>query len=176
MIRNLTILIAVLISATAFSQSPQKINFQAILTNSSGTIVANQNTGIKISILQGSANGSAVYAESQTAKTNAAGLICIEIGSGSVISGNFSGIDWSSGLFFVKTEIDPAGGTNYSISGTSQLSTVGYVLYTKSADKIISLNNEITRATTSENNLQSQIISLQKIQTDFENQLKTYIK
>jgi len=117
-----------------------------------------------------------VYAESQTAKTNAAGLICIEIGSGSVISGNFSGIDWSSGLFFVKTEIDPAGGTNYSISGTSQLSTVGYVLYTKSADKIISLNNEITRATTSENNLQFQIISLQKIQTDFENQLKTYIK
>lgn len=174
--RNLTILLAVLVSATLFSQSPHKINFQAILTNSGGAIVANQNAGVKISILQGSANGSAVYAESQTAKTNAAGLICIEIGSGSVISGNFSGIDWSSGLFFIKTEIDPTGGTDYSLSGTSQLSTVAYALSAKSADNIISLNNEISRATTSENNLLSQIISLQKIQIDFENELKTYNK
>ena len=39
------------------------MNYQAVIRNSSGTLIANQSVGIRIKILQGSANGSAVYNE-----------------------------------------------------------------------------------------------------------------
>ncbi len=52
-----------------------------------------------------------------------------EIGNGSVVSGDFSTIDWADGPYYMKSDIDPAGGANYSISGASQLLSVPYALY-----------------------------------------------
>jgi uncharacterized protein (TIGR02145 family) len=83
--------------------------------------------GVKISILQESLNGTAIYTETQTPTTNANGLITIEIGGGA----GFSSIDWSSGPYFLKTETDISGGTNYSVSETIQLLSVPYALYSK---------------------------------------------
>jgi hypothetical protein len=84
---------------------------------------------MQISILQGSANGTAVYVETQTPTTNTNGLVSLEVGGGTVLSGNFSTIDWANGPYFIKTETDPAGGTNYTITGTSQLLSVPYAMY-----------------------------------------------
>ncbi len=89
--------------------------------------------GVKISILQGSATGSAVYAETHSPLTNANGLASLEIGGGTVLSGNFANINWASGLFFVKTETDVNGGSNYTITNTSQLLSVPYALYAATA-------------------------------------------
>jgi hypothetical protein len=113
---------------TAFGQAPQKFSYQTVVRNASNALVANANVGIKISILQGSATGTSVYSESHTAATNANGLASIQIGGGSVLSGNFTTINWSTATYFIKTEVDPAGGTAYSISGTSQLLSVPYAL------------------------------------------------
>ena len=90
--------------------------------------------GIKISILQGSSNGSAVYTETHAPQTNANGLATLEIGGGSLLSGNFANINWANGPFFVKTETDPNGGNNYTITNTSQLLSVPYALYSSSAN------------------------------------------
>jgi uncharacterized protein (TIGR02145 family) len=79
--------------------------------------------------LQGSANGSAVYSETHAPQTNANGLATLEIGGGSLLSGNFANINWANGPFFVKTETDPNGGNNYTITNTSQLLSVPYALY-----------------------------------------------
>jgi len=128
--------------STAFGQSPEKMNYQAVIRNSSDQLVANTQVGMQISILNDSTTGTAVYVETQTPTTNANGLVSIEIGAGTVVSGDFTAIDWANGVYFLKTEVDPAGGTNYTISGIGQLLSVPYALHSKRAETIIGGINE----------------------------------
>ncbi len=131
-----TILTAVLLTATVWAQSPEKMSYQAVIRNSNDALVKNTQVGMQISILQGSGTGSAVYVETQTPSTNTNGLVSLEIGSGTVVSGDFTTIDWANGPYFIKTETDPTGGTSYNITGTSQLLSVPYALHSKTAESI----------------------------------------
>ncbi|MGC4130468.1 MAG: hypothetical protein QM564_13170 [Bergeyella sp.] len=129
------IAIAILFLGTilAFAQVPQKMSYQAVIKNASGDVLQNQNVAVKVSILQGSDSGTVVYSERLTGTTNSAGLLATEIGSGTVLSGNFGTIEWAFGNYWLKTETDPNGGTNYTIAGTSQLLSVPYAMYAKNA-------------------------------------------
>jgi uncharacterized protein (TIGR02145 family) len=138
-----SIIIAVLISSTLIAQMPQKMSYQSVIRNSSNQLVTSHAVGMKISILQGSATGTAVYVETQTSTTNANGLVTIEIGGGTPVTGTFSGINWATGTYFIKTETDPNGGTSYSITGTSQLLSVPYALYSKTSEKANELERQI---------------------------------
>ena len=129
--KSFTLFFILLITCVVFAQTPEKMSYQAVIRNATGDLVKNANIGIRISILQGSATGSAVYVETQAPTTNVNGLISIEIGGGTPVTGTFSGIDWSTGIYYLKTETDPNGGTNYTITGTSQISSVPYALYSK---------------------------------------------
>jgi hypothetical protein len=124
----LYILAFLAINSTVFAQAPQKMSYQAVVRTASNTLVSNSPVGVQISILSGSAGGPSVYTERQTINTNANGLLSMEVGVGTVISGSFTGINWGSGSFFIKSEFDPNGGTNYTITGTSQLVSVPYAL------------------------------------------------
>src|SRR5690606_20695816 len=66
-------------------------------------------------------------------QTNINGLVTVEIGTGIPLTGTFAGIDWSNGSYFIKTETDPTGGTNYTIVGISQLLSTPYALYAKTS-------------------------------------------
>jgi hypothetical protein len=134
--RVFTILIAILSTAGMFAQSSLKMSYQAVIRNSSDVLVINTQIGMQISILQGSTNGTAVYVETQTPTTNANGLVSIEIGNGTVVSGDFTTINWANGPYFIKTETDPTAGTNYTITGTSQLLSVPYALHAKTAETV----------------------------------------
>jgi uncharacterized protein (TIGR02145 family) len=123
------ILLAIFINAGMLAQAPPKMSYQAVIRNSNNELVTSHTVGIKISILQGSATGTVIYNETQTQSTNANGLLSIEIGGGS----GFNAINWANGPYFVKTETDPTGGMNYTISGTSQLLSVPYALYATTA-------------------------------------------
>lgn len=123
----------VLLGFMSFAQAPQKMTYQSVVRNASNTLISNTSVGVQISILVGSPTGSAVYIERHTTSTNANGLVSLEIGNGTVIAGNFSTIDWSTGNYYIKTETDPNGGTTYSIAGTSQLLSVPYALYAAEA-------------------------------------------
>ena len=138
----LSIFLISFIAFSGFSQVPQKFSYQTVIRNSSNQLLAGQTVGIKISILQGSANGSAVYAETHTPQTNANGLASLEIGGGSLLSGNFENINWANGPFFVKTETDPNGGNNYTITNTSQLLSVPYALYSNSTSSSVSSSGD----------------------------------
>ncbi|PXY39012.1 hypothetical protein DMB65_19785 [Flavobacterium cheongpyeongense] len=116
-----------------FAQAPQKMSYQSVIRKTDGTLVVNTLVSIKSSILLGSASGTASYVETQTTTTNNNGLATIEIGGGTPVTGTFEGVDWGAGSHFIKTEIDPAGGSNYTISGTSQLLSVPYALYAGSS-------------------------------------------
>lgn len=125
----LSVITTVVFTATLLAQAPQKMSYQAVIRDGANALVANQNVGMQISILQGSVSGAAVYIETQTAATNDNGLVSLEIGSGNVVSGDFSTIDWSTGSYYIKTETDLTGGSNYTISGTAQLLSVPYAMY-----------------------------------------------
>lgn len=146
-----SIFIAILITAVSWSQSPEKMSYQAVVRDNQGNLVTNTLIGMQISILQSSVTGTSVYTEQQFPKTNGNGLISIEIGGSeaNVVSGSFSTIDWTHGPYFIKTETDLQGGSNYTISGTSQLLSVPYAFYSvraKQADNVPSnisqLNND----------------------------------
>ncbi|MGI6323621.1 MAG: LamG-like jellyroll fold domain-containing protein [Bacteroidales bacterium] len=140
--RVFTFMVAVLLTAIIFAQSPEKMSYQAVIRNSNNQLVTNQTIGMRISILQGSPGGTAVYVEIQEPVSNANGLVSLEIGSGSVVSGNFSSIDWANGTYFIKTETDLNGGINYTITSTSQLLSVPYALHAKTAETITSAVTE----------------------------------
>ncbi len=118
---------------TASAQAPQKMSYQAVVRNASNTLVANTLVGVKVSVLQTTATGTVVYSERHTPTTNANGLATFEIGGGTVLSGTMAGINWAAGPYFIKTETDPVGGTNYTIAGTSQLASVPYALFAANA-------------------------------------------
>jgi hypothetical protein len=115
-------------TANVLAQAPQSMSYQAVIRNSSNALVASTQVGMKISILQATSTGTAVYVETQTPTTDANGLVSLAIGGGTATTGTFAGVDWSVGPYFIKTETDPAGGTSYSITGTSQLLSVPYAL------------------------------------------------
>lgn len=128
-----------LIGSSVFAQSPEKMSYQSVVRNSANALLVNTQVGMRISILQGSAEGSQVYTETQTPTTNANGLLSIEIGGGT----GFAAINWANGPYFIKTEIDPTGGTNYTISGTTQLLSVPYALHAKTAETVIGPGTKI---------------------------------
>ena len=123
------VLIILLISTSIFSQAPQKMSYQAVIRNANGTLVNSTPIGMKVSILQGSTTGTIVYSETQNPSTNANGLVSVEIGTGTNVSGTFANIDWANGPYFIKTATDPTGGTNYTIIGTNELMSVPYALF-----------------------------------------------
>ena len=124
-----TVLSAVLISANLWAQAPQSFSYQAVVRGANNQLLVNQVIGMKVSILQGSETGTAVYAETHTPTSNANGLVSISIGAGKGLNGNFTTIDWSKGPYFIKTETDPTGGANYAFTSTSQLLSVPFALY-----------------------------------------------
>lgn len=108
---------------------PQKMTYQFVARNAQNQLIQNNAVGLRISILQGSATGNAVYVETHTPQTNGNGTATIEVGGGTVVSGVFANIDWSTGVYFIQTEMDPQGQQGYSVTAVSQLLSVPYAFY-----------------------------------------------
>lgn len=136
----LTLLLFVTVTLSTFAQTPEKMSYQAIIRSKDNALVTNSNVSLKIIIHQGSSIGAVVYQETHTATTNGNGLVSLEIGTGNVVVGNFSTIAWQLGLFFIETQVDVTGGSNYNIVGNSQLLSVPFALHAKTADKLVGAN------------------------------------
>ena len=148
--KGFTFLAALLIAVSIFGQSPEKISYQAVVRDATNATVASQVVGMQISILQDGTlenPGSAVYVETQTPTTNANGLLSIYIGGGTAVTGTFSGIAWSNVPHHIKIEIDPSGNnTNYTITGTTQLVSVPFALYAKTAGNDVLKENTANKS------------------------------
>lgn len=128
--KKIITLLAILVFVTnLIAQIPERMSYQAVIRNSNNDLLTNKNVGIKISIVSGSANGTVVYSERHPVTTNSNGLATLEIGGGTTISGNFSNINWGTGIYYVRMEVDPSGGLNYSITGESRLLAVPYAFF-----------------------------------------------
>ncbi|MEI8205020.1 MAG: hypothetical protein WCH34_18525, partial [Bacteroidota bacterium] len=147
--QKLIFLALFLISGLLYAQVPQKFNYQAVARDASGNLLANQNLTFRISILQGSVNGTLVYQETHQKTTNAYGQVTLIIGSGTVLSGNFNTINWGANSYYIKTEMKPTGGFDFLLMGTSQLLSVPYALYSNASANGFSGNyNDLTNKPT----------------------------
>jgi len=118
---------------TLLAQVPQTFNYQGIARDAGGNVLPNRKIGVELSVLDGGPTGTVVYSETFTDTTNAFGLFSMQVGGGTVVSGNFSGINWATGNKYLQTSIDLSGGTSYTLSGTTQLLSVPYALYAQNA-------------------------------------------
>lgn len=134
--RIFTLLALAAFTLPLLAQSPDLMSYQAVLRNAENNLITNQAVAVQISILQGAPNGSSVFTEVHTLTTNANGLISLVIGDG--VGDDLSTVDWSAGPYFIKTETDPAGGSNYTITSTTQLLSVPYAKYAGEAGNVFS--------------------------------------
>jgi hypothetical protein len=144
--KYLIIMSLLIIPILGISQAPQRINFQSILRNTTGEIVTNSSVRLRISILTGTTTGTSVYSETHAKTTDAGGLISLQIGSGTVLSGVFGNINWGNSAHFIKLEADFNGGNNYVLLGTQELLSVPYALYaTKTDTSVLNLESRLEK-------------------------------
>jgi hypothetical protein len=109
---------------------PRKFNYQAVVRDSMGALITNRHVSLRVTLLRGSAPHSPeLFKEAHQASTNASGLLTVKIGNGQSILGSMDSIDWSQGMVYLRTEIDPTGGNTFSMVNTAELLSVPYALY-----------------------------------------------
>jgi hypothetical protein len=143
----LILLVMIFITSALAAQTPQGIKYQAVARNASGSLIASQSVSLRFSIHSGSVTGTVVYRETHSVVTNQFGLFTVNLGMGTPVTGTFNGINWSTGIFFLETELDPAGGSSYTSMGTSQMLSVPYALYAETSGSSIAGPTGATGAT-----------------------------
>ena len=134
-------LLAIITFATVYAQAPQGFNYQATVRNAAGQLMTNRNVGVRISIIQNSATGSIIYQQEEVVNTNANGLFTLIVGDNST---DFSNINWANGPYFIKSEVDLAGGRNYTLSTTQKILAVPYAHYANVARVAESMSDSWT--------------------------------
>lgn len=127
--KNLLLLFMLLIHALLLAQAPQAFNYQGIARNDSGTPLTNSNISLRLTIREEGFPGTDVYKEEHHVTTNKLGVFNVEVGHGVSSVGDFGNIQWGGNEHYIQIEIDPAGGQNFILMGSSQLLSVPYALY-----------------------------------------------
>ena len=130
--RNLIFIILVSPFCLLNAQSPSKFSYQSILRDSKGSLLVNQTVGIQFTILKGSSKGTTEYVENHIVNTNENGLVSLIIGEGKTTD-RLTDINWGDGEFYLLSEIDLSGGSNYTISITTPLISVPFALHANTA-------------------------------------------
>ena len=133
----------VLLICNTFAQTPEKVSYQAVIRNNNNELVTNSKVNLRIILRQGSPDGYIAYQENHQAMTNVNGLVSLQIGEGNKEFGEFSGIDWSQGPYFIETQIDVKNTHNFSVTGVSEMLSVPYALHAKSADSFTGDGDEL---------------------------------
>ncbi|MFM7589559.1 MAG: hypothetical protein ACKO55_10650, partial [Bacteroidota bacterium] len=119
---------------------PIRFNHHAVVRDLTGQLVAGQAIRLRISLVQGvGIAASDRYVETHLVTTNASGLFTLEVGAGTVVSGRMDSVQWALGQVYLRTEVDPTGGTNYLLSSNRELLSVSYALYAQQAQSVSNL-------------------------------------
>lgn len=130
--------IAIMASLTTNAEVPERMAYQVVIRDNNNQLVPDKTISLKISILKDSVNGTIAFVETFAPQTDDVGVARVEIGKNE----NLGQIDWSIGAYFLKTEIDPTGGTNYTLSGVSPLLSAPTALHSKTAASLSSPPSE----------------------------------
>ena len=118
-----------LLLTSGFAQNEARMSYQAVLRDADQSIISDQNIRLLIQIVKGHSSGPVQYEETHALRTNANGLLTTVIGDGLNPIGALEDIDWSEDIYFIKTFVDPEGGNNFTIEGTTEVLSVPYAMY-----------------------------------------------
>jgi uncharacterized protein (TIGR02145 family) len=138
--KQLLTFLLLVISAIVFSQAPQSIPYQAVVRNTDGTAMANAAVTITFKIHDNSATGTVVYEETHTTTTNAHGLVSLNVGGGTAVTGTFVGIQWGAGNKFLHVLMNA--GSGVVDLGTQQMMSVPYALYVEDVPVRVSVTGD----------------------------------
>ncbi len=124
--KKFTLLLLVLCSYFGYAQGGG-FNYKALITNN-GNAITNQPVDIKFTLLENATTP--VYQETHTATTDSGGIVSVNIGEGTPVSGDFNAIDWGKTAYFLKVEVDT--GSGYTDFGTTELKSVPYAKHATS--------------------------------------------
>jgi len=128
----LTIFLLLLFTFAAQAQAPQAFKYQAVVRNAAGTVLPNQQVGLRIRLTPAADSTTILYAETHIATTNAFGLVNLSVGRGTVVTGQFDTIHWAQPVS-IHLGLDVTGGAAYQAMGASELLSVPYALYAANA-------------------------------------------
>ena len=131
------------------SQMPKAFSYQAVVRNSQGKVIAKQPVGIKVEIVQGSTEGTVVYAETQRPESSQTGTVNLLIGTGTATEGTFADIDWGAATYFLRISLSLDGSDNYKVVSTTQMLPVPYALYAEKAGSVVNKESEDAKTETS---------------------------
>lgn len=126
----------ILMSATILvseAARPASFRMQTVVTDN-GYALAEKEVSVKISVRNDIPTSKDIYTETHTVSTDRLGVVTLNVGEGSVISGNWEVVDWSRQPVFIALSVDK--GAGYVDAGCSQVSAVPYARF---ADKSGSL-------------------------------------
>jgi len=126
-----TVLFSLVVTIAA-AQQPTGFSYQAVLRNSSGQVLVNQNVTLRLS-LTNEAGSTVYYAESHALQTDSRGVVTLEVGTGTVLSGSFGQVPWPTGGVFLKVELS-TNGSDYLTMGTQRMLAVPYARYADSTN------------------------------------------
>ena len=130
-------LLLLLLIVPMISLGQNGFNYQGIISNSDGTVVASQSISVRFSVIYDSPNGTVAYSELHSPTTGANGLINLKVGTGLQLSlGAFSSVDWSTSYIYLKSEIDITGSGTYVDVGTDLIGQVPVALFAKQLEGI----------------------------------------
>jgi hypothetical protein len=137
----LTTLLLLVINLTAICQSYDQVTYKALVHNPQGQIVAKHQVTLRLSVFKGNPFDTVIYSETHRPVTDELGLASVIIGSGTGKSGDFETIDWGNDKYFMKVEVDAAGGSDFTDLGTTQILTIPYSTsadHSKKTDEAVS--------------------------------------
>lgn len=135
--KNLLLVFALFIAvAINAQQSLDGFAYQGVARNGSGSVIASQDIGLRISIIEGSPAGTVKYKETHTATTNVYGLFTITVGKGTPVTGTFNGVPFHNGNHYLQVEADMSGGTSYTDLGTTLILAVPYSKFSENTGEI----------------------------------------
>ena len=122
--RKIVIALTLFLSIISYSQT-NSINYKAIVKDNLGNVISNQTITVQIGILQGLAQTN-VYIETHAPTTDANGIVVLNIGLGTPVSGTYGDINWASDDHYLNVQIDI--GSGLVDLGTTQFMAVPYAL------------------------------------------------
>ena len=123
--KSITLFLALLVVSIGFTQN-EFINYKAVVKDGNGDIITNDLVVMQFEVREGSSTGSAVYQELHTLTTDASGLVILNIGEGTPLSGVFNDIEWASDTHFLNVQINT--GAGLVDMGTTEFQAVPYAL------------------------------------------------
>jgi hypothetical protein len=129
--------ILALLLFTATTHAQQGISYKAIIHDANGDPLSDRNVTIQFTILE---NGTTnVYQETHNPTSDDNGIIIVNIGEGTLLSGDFNAIYWGGSPHFLKTEIDS--GEGMTDMGTTEFKAVPYAFYAQEGAGANELND-----------------------------------